>query len=442
MAGDAAGRGGEKRGVGRVSTPNTAVSTAPSPSAASPAPERGGGRPFSQGPPEGAPARSRAREIEGFRGLAALSTVVFHVWQLYYRYDAEGAHAPVDNSFVAALISLEVIDLFFVTSAYLLTLSYARAAVDGSSVRPARVFLFRRAVRIVPLYFLAVLVVWATRNPTLPGDWLDLVEHLTFTHVFDSERIFYTLGPAWSLSLEVMFYLLLVALGPLAVRACRPLRTRGARVAVCAGGCLVLFAVPLVWIAVCRYGLHIPHTRWPVYFGPQARFGGFAAGMGLAVLVVALGGRCRLGPGAATAVSLGAAAGLYGLSYASEPENAAFVFYHPLASLLWVVLLFGTVHVTRQARAHGFLRGRWLTGAGLVSYSLFIWHEPVMLELERAGLLPGSPGGFPLATLLVLAVAVPVAVASYWLVEYPSSLLSRFKDSSGRPREFYPEESR
>ncbi|WP_407549182.1 hypothetical protein QOM21_08760 [Streptomyces sp. Pv4-95] len=35
-----------------------------------------------------------------------------------------------------------------------------------------------------------------------------------------------TLGPTWSLSLEVMFYLVLVldALGPVAVRACRPLR--------------------------------------------------------------------------------------------------------------------------------------------------------------------------------------------------------------------------
>ena len=43
-------------------------------------------------PPEGAPARSRARDIDGFRGLAALSTIVFHVWQQYFRYDAGGSH--------------------------------------------------------------------------------------------------------------------------------------------------------------------------------------------------------------------------------------------------------------------------------------------------------------------------------------------------------------
>lgn len=240
-------------------------------------------------PPAPRPSRGRALELQGYRGLAALSTVLFHVWQEWYTYDAAGSHPPVDSPWLGALISLEVIDLFFVMSAYLLTLSYARAAIDGGTIRTGRSFLFRRAIRILPLYFLAVLVVWASRNPTLPGDWRDLVEHLTFTHVFDQQRIFYTLGPTWSLSLEVAFYLALIALGPLAVRVCRRLSTRRARVAVCASGCAALFVLPVVWISVAHYVVGVPHTNWPVYFGPQARFGGFAAGMALAVLLVALG---------------------------------------------------------------------------------------------------------------------------------------------------------
>ncbi len=111
-------------------------------------------------------------------------------------------------------------------------------------MRPARLFLFRRAIRIVPLYFLAVLVVWASRNPSLPGDWRDLVEHLTFTHVFDGDRIFYTLGPTWSLSLEIVFYLTLVAIGPLVVRPCGSVGTRGGRAVLCGAGCAALFAAP------------------------------------------------------------------------------------------------------------------------------------------------------------------------------------------------------
>ncbi|WP_235470615.1 acyltransferase family protein [Streptomyces platensis] len=381
----------------------------------------------------------RASPIDGFRGLAALSTVAFHVWQQYFRYDAQGSHPPVDNPVLGAAFSLEVIDLFFVLSAYLLTLSYARAALDGGSTRPARLFLFRRAIRILPLYFLAVLVVWATRNPTLPGNWRDLVEHLTFTHVFDQQRIFYTLGPTWSLSLEVLFYLVLVALGPLAVRVCRPLRRRRTRVAVCAAGCLFLYAAPLVWIAVAHYRFGVPHTDWVVYFGPQARFGGFAAGMGLAVLTAALGDRGRLGPRTALPLAALASAGLFALSLDSGPENFTFTFYHPIASALWVLLLFSTLHVRQQAFWQSLLTARWLTAAGLVSYSLFIWHEPVMLQLHNAGLLPTGQSGFLPALLIVFLVAVPVAAASYWLIEYPASLLGRLKDHRGRPREFYPE---
>lgn len=253
-------------------------------------------------------SRGRAPELQGYRGLAALSTVLFHVWQEYYTYDAAGSHPPVDSRWLGALVSLEVIDLFFVMSAYLLTLSYARAAIDGGSIRMGRTFLFRRAIRILPLYFLAVLVVWASRNPTLPGDWRDLVGHLTFTHVFDRERIFYTLGPTWSLSLEVAFYLALVALGPLAVAAL---------------------------------------------------------------------------------------AGLYALSYLSDAENFAHTFYHPIAALLWCTLLYATLHVwpREQPRWHGLLSARWVTAVGLISYSVYIWHEPVMLHRTRRRRLPWDGGG-------------------------------------------------
>ncbi|WP_399084177.1 acyltransferase family protein [Streptomyces sp. BBFR2] len=392
--------------------------------------------------PAPATGRARASDLDGLRGLAALSTVLFHVWQQYHRYDASGSHPPIGQPLIGAALSFEVIDLFFVMSAYLLTLSYARAAIDGGAVRTARVFLFRRAVRILPLYVLAVCTVWALRNPDLPGDWRDLAEHLTFTHLFDQRRIFYTLGPSWSLSLEVCFYLALVVLGPLAVRLCRPLRRRGARIAVCAAGCAALYALPWIWITVAHQVLGVPHTDWVVYFGPAARCGGFAAGMGLAVLATALGERGR--PRRAVALPLTAAvlAALYGLSLLSAPENAAFTYYHPLASGLWAVLLFATLRVRRRTVWNRFLTARWLTAVGLVSYSLFLWHEPVMLQLHRAGLLPATQAGFPLAVLIVLAVALPFAWLSYWLLEYPAGLLGRLKDGRGRPREFYPKAPR
>ncbi|MDO0932871.1 acyltransferase [Streptomyces sp. DG2A-72] len=396
---------------------------------------------------EARPTRKRTRthtqELQGVRGLAALSTVAFHVWQQYYVYDATGSHPPVDNPHLAALLSLEVIDLFFVMSAYLLTLPYARTAIDGEgTVRTGQDFLFRRAIRILPVYVTAVLVVWASRNPTLPGDWRDLLEHLTFTHIFDRERIFYTLGPTWSLSLEISFYLVLIAVGPLTIRACRRLPTRRARITACTAGCATLYAFPLVWITIAHYTLGIPHTDWPVYFGPQARFGGFAAGMGLAVLLVALEDRGRLGVRTATALAATAATALYALSYtarATGPEGFWRTYYHPLAAVLWFALLYAILHNSVQPRWQGALRARWLTAVGLISYSLYIWHEPVMLLLYDTGLLPseGSQPGFALAVAIVTATAVLAATVSYWAVEYPGSLLARARDRRGCPRDFY-----
>ncbi|MER6052552.1 acyltransferase [Streptomyces sp. NPDC001793] len=388
------------------------------------------------------PPSRRAGDIDSFRGLAALSTVAFHVRQEYTVYDAQGAHPPLNTPGVDALFSFEALDLFFVLSAFLLTSSYARAAIDGGSTRPASAFLFRRAIRILPLYVLAILVVWATRNPTLPGNWRDLAEHLTFTHVFDQERIFYTLGPTWSLSLEVLFYLVLAGLGPLAVRACRPLRRRGSRVAVCAAGCLLLYAAPLAWITYAHYGVGIPHTDWVAYFGPQARFGGFAAGMGLAVARAALGDRARLPRRAALPLTALALTGLFCLSLLSRqsgPEGFTTTYYHPLASALWMLLLFSTFHIRQLTVWNTFLTARWLTFVGLVSYSLFIWHEPVMLLLHNAGLLPQGTSGFPWALLIVLVAALVTAAASYWLIEYPAGLLARLKDTNGHPRNFYPD---
>ena len=65
--------------------------------------------------------------------------------------------------------------------------------------RPGRVLLFRRMARLLPLYYTIVLVVWAVTNPSLPGHWQDLLLHLTFTHVYSDQYIFWTDGPAWSL---------------------------------------------------------------------------------------------------------------------------------------------------------------------------------------------------------------------------------------------------
>ena len=58
-------------------------------------------------------------------------------------------------------------------------------------------------------------------NPDLPGHWQDLVLHLTFTHVYSDQYIFWTDGPAWSLAVEFHFYVLMALSVPLVHAAVR-----------------------------------------------------------------------------------------------------------------------------------------------------------------------------------------------------------------------------
>jgi peptidoglycan/LPS O-acetylase OafA/YrhL len=383
-------------------------------------------------PPEGTPRRGRATELEGYRGVAALSIIVFHVCQ--YAVQGNGS-----SGLLGQLGRFEIVDILFVLSAYLLTLSYARAAIEQTSALPARTFLFRRAVRILPLYWVGVTVVWSLRNPTLPGDWRDLAEHLSFTQVFDSKRIFYTLGPTWSMSLEIMFYGLLVLLGPLAVRACARIGSRRRRVSLLLAGCAMLFAIPVVWNAMAFLVFRIPYDHWPVYFGPQARFGGFAAGMALAVVVAARRSVPLFAGAWPSALRVGAIALIAFATWIDRPDSWGQVGYHDLAAIGWLVLLASTVLGRPGQRWARALSWRPLTLVGLISYSTYMWHEPIMQSLQKHGITSRAAAGLPWSIAAVVGLSLVAGVLSYRCIEYPTSKLRALRNRDGSRRDYYPE---
>ncbi|HTZ44428.1 MAG TPA: acyltransferase [Jatrophihabitans sp.] len=389
--------------------------------------------------PEGTPRRTRSRELEGYRGIAALSIVVFHVCQ--YAFQSSDPAKP-SGRFLTQLSQFEIVDILFVLSAYLLTLSYARAALNQGSGLSAGVFLFRRAVRILPLYWVGVTVVWAMRNPTLPGDWRDLLEHLTFTQVFDQKRIFYTLGPTWSMSLEIMFYLALVVLGPLAVRACRGIASRRARVALLLAGTGVLYLIPVVWNSTAYLVFHVSYDHWPVYFGPQARFGAFAVGMALAVLVAARDSEPLFRGAWPTVLRVAGFAIVAGATWYDRPNTWGQVGFHDIAALGWMLLMASTVLGEPDQRWARLLSWRPLVLAGLISYSTYMWHEPIMQTLANHGITSRSGAGLPWAIVAVLTCSVIAGAISYRVIEFPSSKLRRLRNSDGSKRDYYPELSR
>jgi len=376
--------------------------------------------------------------LEGYRGLAAVFIVVYHVYQ--YMRAGPDARYPLDGTvWHAFLVSLDAgVGLFFVLSAFLLGLSYARAALAGAQPVSARAFLYRRAVRIVPLYLVAVLVVWSARNRSFPGDWRDLLEHLTFTQVFDDKRIFYTIGPAWSLAVEVQFYLLLALLGPVACARCSRIADPRRRLAVLLAGVAAVAVGSLVWKAVAWYVLGVGEEKWSVWFSLPAKLDIFAVGLLLAVVVAAraqpasISRRYRLVLGGAGVLVLGAAVAANGMD--RLPDFA----FHSLTAVGFGLLL--AVSVLAPPGASGrILASRVPALLGMISYSLYLWHEPVMLFLADRGLfpVPGTPGAFPIGVVVLVSVASLVAWLSYWIIEYPTGKLRRSRDHRGQLREYY-----
>ncbi|MDG4860528.1 acyltransferase [Streptomyces sp. T-3] len=228
------------------------------------------------------PSRQRY-DLTVFRGIACLSILVFHAYQ--YNRDPHTWNWPLQGTvWHELLVDVDVfVSMFFVLSGFLLALPYVRSILDGTPHRYARAFLIRRAVRILPAYYVVVLVVWAVSNPELPGDWRDLIQHLTFTHVFDSQRIFFTDGPAWSLADEVYYYLLLAVLGALAQPLCRRLPSRRRKITVLVAAACGLIAISTGYKLLSLLVWHRAATDFATWFGPLSHLDAFAIGLLLAI---------------------------------------------------------------------------------------------------------------------------------------------------------------
>ena len=371
----------------------------------------------------------RFEGLEAFRGIAALMMVVFHS----YQYSREGTQAeryvyegtPADTFFRG----LEAgVSWFFVLSGFLIFLPFAYSAVSQGSPRSARRFLVRRALRILPLYYVAILAVWSLRYTGSRAEWTDLLQHLTFTHVFSREHIFWTIGPAWSLAVEVIFYVFIAVVGPLAYLVCRPIGTIRGRAALLAVVVAALGAGSIAYKWWARYVAEIPEDNWPVYFGPLAKLDTFAMGMLLAILIAYLSARrSRFGFGAAPS-SLLFVFGIVLLSadfLLRDDSDAVAFYFHTFSGAAFTLVLAATVLAggsgERWGGLLGLLRKPVLGFIGVISYSVYMWHEPLLVELGKLDFfIDRAPQSFPQNAVVLVILSIVVGTLSYRLIEKPA----------------------
>ncbi|TMV05602.1 acyltransferase [Ruegeria sediminis] len=160
----------------------------------------------------------RLAGLQLLRALAALMVLTGHVIaeaEHYFTVDLAGDRIPWTRG----------VDIFFVISGFIITLSAARHAD-----RPGA-FLWRRLLRVAPLYYLfttlmvAVLVLAPSAAKETELDPVQILSsYLFLPYERHDGRIAPVLSPGWTLNYEVFFY----ALAALALTLPRPFRVLAA----------------------------------------------------------------------------------------------------------------------------------------------------------------------------------------------------------------------
>ena len=344
---------------------------------------------------------SRIAALDGLRACAALSVLAYHVLSWSGLTQGGGDHALASGLKGG-------VALFFVISGFVLLAPSVRALRDGADPPSPVVFLRRRAARILPAYWLALtiwLLVAAGAGAGLPGAGrgADLWRYYLLAQTYDPGTVAGGLGVAWTLCIEVAFYILVVAL-TLALSMVIARRRRSADARRWAGPMLgaVTGMVAVAWII--RFGFtgsliaRVPGAAIVAASGLPASLDWFALGIGLAVLVAWMETLPRGGPQLTPRLRRLTAiigTGLLGASFTVQGGDL----YLPLDSFaahvllgLGSALLVLTAVVPGDGRRPALLASRPMRWLGEISFGVYLYHLPALLLARRALLgLPSDP---------------------------------------------------
>jgi peptidoglycan/LPS O-acetylase OafA/YrhL len=341
------------------------------------------------------PGRQIIPEVQGLRAIAVVSVLIYHVWP-----------DLVPGGYVG-------VDVFFVISGYLITGSLLKEFDATGSVSISG-FYARRIRRLLPAASLVSIAV-ALTIPLFPqAQWFDIASSILASALYVQnwllavQAVDYLADDAkgpmnhfWSLSVEEQYYivwpLVLLPILELARKArLRPRMVFGWFVGIIAVGSLV-------------YSIYLtPRDPGTAYFATTTRAWELALGGLLAVFqgkyIVADRLRALLGLAGVCSI----AAACFGFGDATQfPGYAALL---PALGSVAVILSSGA---TLPWSGSTILSSRAFQYVGDISYSLYLWHWPIIIiygELtgREIGLLDGA---------LIFLVSCAIASLSKVFVE-------------------------
>ena len=360
--------------------------------------------------------------LDGFRALAAVSVVAFHLINTTAPvWFNEGPPEVVRN----ALHHLGVngVSAFFVLSGFLVARPFIDHVVDDRPLRLAR-YVRARSLRILPAWWVVLLVVLLVSNHPVLGDPGQLALLATLQHSYDPALLRNVVPPAWTLVIEVSFYLAMPVL-MIAVR--RPLvrfgrATRVAALATALGASIVATMwLHRIWFDPAT----MPHPDLrPFSFALPNWWDAFALGMLAALAITAGRGTLRFGRELRYAAIVPALGAWDSFGDPGVDRNT-------LMAIACAMAVAGIAGAPAGAFT-GLLATTWPRRIGWWSYGMYLWHLPIQYALVQTGLLHHDA---PATTWFWLPVMLALSITAGWLsyrfIEAP--LLLRIDRRGWRP---------
>jgi peptidoglycan/LPS O-acetylase OafA/YrhL len=358
-----------------------------------------------------APGRARPARIEGLDGLRALAIAGVLVYHLNASW--------LPGGFLG-------VDVFFVVSGFLITTLLVREHHRTGRVALGQ-FWVRRARRLLPALVLCVLTSVLIARLVSQDLLVDVGRQMVGALTFSTNWLEVTAGTSyfdqtapqlfmnfWSLAVEEQFYLAwpLVTLALLAVSS----RIRvGVALAIGLGSTLLMALL---------FTPGLDATR--VYYGTDTHVMGLMAGAALAFAwsspqLATWVAPSRWGRPGRYAVPLAAALLLAQMALLDEQSTLTFRGGIALATVATAVVVMGVIErrpdgVTTLQRVLRHPAAAWV---GARSYSIYLWHWPVILLVALDN--PSAPGTMSHLLTRVWCVLVTLALAdlTYRFVESP-----------------------
>ncbi len=340
---------------------------------------------------------------------------------------------------------------FFGISGFLLYRPYV-AGREGQGTPPALgAYLRRRVLRVVPAYWvvLTLLAIYPGLTGVFSGDWW---RYYGYLQIYSVRTDGLGLAVAWTLCVEVSFYVLLPLWAAMMDRISQ--RDRGVRTELASLAVVVVAGI----LVTCLSGAHHLGSGLGGTLAGECTW--FALGMGLAVVSVEREGRehalrwlpeCLWALAAACYLGLMAlvpSGGLFGLiAEANRPVSGRVTLERSVLEVVLTLSLLSTAAIPGRRRGlpERLLASSPMAGLGVISYSFYLWHLPIVELLATHSSTAFSATGWNVMAhvhtartgilfVLALILTLIVATISYRLVERPFLMLKEAHRSHGHAR--------